>query len=532
MLAKLVAVFLILTRFLPLWMQGCSAAAINKNPFVAPKVRIKNGAVEGIYNPEYHQDRFLGIPFAQPPVGQLRFSRPKPLNSTWKRPYPAIRYGPFCHGNTLNLVGFDQESISYPQDEDCLTINVIRPSGCTNSSQLLPVLVWIHGGGFQEGGSGDARYDMSHLVRKSVDMGMPIIGVSINYRLGPFGFISGQHFRERSATNLGLHDQRLALGWVQENIAAFGGDRLQVTIQGESAGALSVGLHLLADHKSDRSLYQRAIAESGGPFFHVPFASNASQDLMLQSLTNVTGCSSHEDIHSCLQYISATDLRDASASLTWNPVIDYELVPDLPSVALEQGKFNRVPLLIGANTNEGTPFLPIFSTISARIVEDFSDALTKHTRGGLSLDAEARFRDLYLEANPIVQQSELGTVLSDPGEPYGKLYGPISLLIGDLTMVAGRRIAAESWANLKVDAYSYRFDTVPAGVSPQIMGAAHFQEIPFVFHNTKGEGYERNPFHISNPQKKMDYLALSELMSRMWISFVNTGSPNNHGGLS
>lgn len=526
----LLTTFLLL--FLPTsWMHRCAAAALEESLPRIPEVKTQNGTIQGIYNPEYHQDHFLGVPFAQPPVGELRFSHPKSLKSTWKRPYLAHSYGAFCQGNTINLSGFSQSTISYPEDEDCLTLNIIRPSGYSQSPGL-PVLVWIHGGGFQEGGSGDARYDMSHLVKTSVDMEKPIIGISINYRLGVFGFIAGQPFRDRGATNLGLQDQRLALRWIQENVRSFGGDPSRVTVQGESAGAASIGFHLLANNGRDEGLFHRAIAQSGGPFYPLPFASNATQDLMLESLANTTGCSGHDNVFSCLQSIPAAELKTASALTVWNPVIDFDLISGLPSVALNKGQFNRVPMLIGANTNEGTPFLPFVSKISARTDKDFDDALLAVSGKNLPLETRRRFQELYLKRDKITQQHELGAVLSDPGEPYGPLYGPVSLLTGDYTLVAGRRIAAESWARCGVASYSYRFNTVPAGVSPQILGAAHFQEIPFVFRNIQGKGHERDPFDISDPGLRSKYLHLSEIMSRMWLSFVNTGSPNSHGSSS
>ncbi|KAM5347642.1 hypothetical protein ACJ41O_007466 [Fusarium nematophilum] len=408
-------------------------------------------------------------------------------------------------------------------------MNIVRPSGRYPSP--LPVLVWIHGGGFQEGGSGDYRYNMSYLVHKSSAMGTPIIGVSFNYRLGAFGFISGQPFRDQKRTNLGVHDQRLALRWVRENIRRFGGDPGRVTIHGESAGALSVGIHLLAHGGRDDGLFQGAIAQSGGPFFHMPFAPEMVQDSQLEALQNATGCSGG-DVVSCLQGVPAMTLRDASRLINWNPIIDQDLLVQLNSAALRDGAFVRVPLLIGANTNEGTPFAPLLSRIGADSAEDAAAALLAFTGPGrLPNETVRRFGELYWDLEPSNVQAELGTVLSDPGEPYGPFYGVISLLAGDLSMAGGRRIAAEWWARHGVNAYSYRFDTVPAGISPEILGAAHFQEVAFVFGNTKGKGYELDPFNTSTVGERDRLLRLSDLMSRMWISFVNTGSPNHHGGL-
>lgn len=505
---------------------ACLAAC--HSTYRSPTVVIANGTIQGRYDSAHHQDLFLGIPYAEPPVGKLRFARPQPLKHKWFSRLSATEYSPFCMGSSINLVGFSQPSITYPEDEDCLTINVIRPSARYVSP--LPVLVWIHGGGFQEGGSGDRRYNLSYLVHKSGAMSTPIIGVSFNYRLGVFGFISGQPFRDQKRTNLGLHDQRLALRWVRKNIGRFGGDPRRVTIHGESAGALSVGIHLLAYGGRDEGLFHGAIAQSGGPFYHMPFASETAQDSQLEALQDATGCSGG-DVISCLGAIPAKALRDASRFMSLNPIVDHDILVQLNSVALRNGAFVRVPLLIGANTNEGTPFAPLLSPIGANSTDDAVSALLAFTGPGrLSNETVQRFGELYWDLEPAVVKAELGTVLVDPGEPYGPFYGVISLLAGDLSMAGGRRIAAEWWARHGVNAYSYRFDTVPAGISPEILGAAHFQEVAFVFGNTGGEGYELDPFNASTAGEKDRLLDLSNVMSRMWISFVNTGSPNHHGG--
>lgn len=148
--------------------------------------------------------------------------------------------------------------------EDCLTLNVVRPHGVTQADRL-PFGFWIHGGGNYEGGNSDPRYNLSFIVQQSVEAGKPFIGVGVNYRLQGFGFLFGNEVLEAGAANIGLHDQRLALRWVQENIAAFGGDPAKVTVWGESAGASDIGAHLLAYRGRDEGLFRAAIMESGAP---------------------------------------------------------------------------------------------------------------------------------------------------------------------------------------------------------------------------------------------------------------------------
>lgn len=184
-----------------------------------PQVSVKNGTVEGFHVAAYSQDLFLGIPYAQPPTGPLRYTVPQSLNQSYSSPLEAKAYYPEC-------VGYGGDDIGYEVSEDCLALNVIRPAGY--EGQELPVAVWIHGGGLQMGGTADRRYNLSFIVQNSVEIGKPIIGVSIGYRLASWGFLYSQEVQGSGNTNLGLRDQRLALHWIQENIAAFGGDPAKV----------------------------------------------------------------------------------------------------------------------------------------------------------------------------------------------------------------------------------------------------------------------------------------------------------------
>lgn len=181
-----------------------------------PTVTIKNGTLEGRYSPEYDQDFFLGVPYAQPPVGPLRFRTPKSLNATWDAPLSVKEYGAACYG-----YGSDQFPYQDNLSEDCLYLNVVRPAGY--EGETLPVAYWIHGGGLRQGTGIDQRYNLSFIVQRSVDIGKPIVGVTINYRLSLWGFPNGQEVIDSGNANLGFRDQRLGLHWVQENIEAFGG---------------------------------------------------------------------------------------------------------------------------------------------------------------------------------------------------------------------------------------------------------------------------------------------------------------------
>lgn len=206
-------------------------------PAAAPVVRIQNGTIIG--SRSGHVDSFKGIPYAQPPVGALRLRPPQSIN----RPFGTINATsltptacPQVQNLRLNLSSLPPElgalvedmlELPEPQGEDCLTLSVYRPSDVTPCSRL-PVGLWIYGGGFQNGAT--QLYDGTNLVKKSIQLGQPIVFVAINYRLGAFGFLAGKELQNEGSTNLGLRDQRLAMHWVRENIESFGGDPFKVTI--------------------------------------------------------------------------------------------------------------------------------------------------------------------------------------------------------------------------------------------------------------------------------------------------------------
>lgn len=154
------------------------------NRAFAPTVNVKNGTYQGSFNPTYNQDLFLGIPFAQVPTGNLRFRVPQPLDKKFSGIHEATEYAPEC-------IGYGGDDVGYPESEDCLYLNVIRPAGISEDAQL-PVAVWIHGGGLEMGGTRDRRYNLTFIVEKSVEIGQPMIGVSIAYRLSAWGFLGGK----------------------------------------------------------------------------------------------------------------------------------------------------------------------------------------------------------------------------------------------------------------------------------------------------------------------------------------------------
>jgi acetylcholinesterase len=212
---------------------------------------IGNSSIEGL-------TQYLGIPYARPPVGYLRFAPPKHLPSHPRKTVNATAYGPGCPQ-------LSDYALYNGISEDCLTLNIVVPTGRNASSPPLPVMFWVHGGGNVNGQS--IFYNGTELVKQSVECGKPVIYVGINYRLGGFGFLTNPMFNDAGLSNLGLMDQHLALDWVHKHIAGLGGDPKKVTIFGESAGAANcwAQAHYASTHNETGKYFRAIITQSGAP---------------------------------------------------------------------------------------------------------------------------------------------------------------------------------------------------------------------------------------------------------------------------
>jgi carboxylesterase type B len=425
----------------------------------------------------------------------------------------------------LKCYGYGSDQWNYPVSEDCLYLNVVRPAGYEN--ETLPVAFWIHGGGFNQGGGVDQRYNTSFMVQNSVSIGKPIVAVNINYRLSAWGFLSGsEELKETGALNLGLRDQRLALQWVQENIASFGGDPTQVTIYGESAGAASVGFHLTAYSGRDDKLFRGAIMQSGNPINFGPLPDALANADMYNELTRRTNCANQTSPLECLRALPAEQLNTAinTTSATLNvtnfmPILDGDFIQKRTSLQLEAGEFVQVPIIDGANSDEGTAFSP--SPVNS--TADFAFFVKVSGRGGNISD---EFVQKVLAAYPDDLSVNVVASLGDqrPGAPFGPQFRRSASYFGDQAFIAPRRKTCETWAANNLTAYCYRFNAIPAGI-PAAIGVTHFQEVSFVFYNLQGVGYlpaAVPPF----ANKTENYRTLAKFMSSNWVSFVHDLDPN------
>lgn len=305
------------------------------------------------------------------------------------------------------------------------------------------------------GGSADHRYNQTFIVQQSAEAGMPIVAVSNNYRLSSWGFSYGKEVQGSGNTMNGFRDQRLALHWVQENVAAFGGDPHKVTIQGESSGGTSVGVQLLGYNGRDDELFSGAIAESGNPVGLNPYPTVDDWAPVISNISSATGCSNTTDLLACLRAVPTAKMNDViNSTLTsgaqYGPVIDGDLIVAPGATQLKNGAFVHVPYLLGCNSDEGTVFggLGGYNTTS-----ELKDGI-ETTEG---LDA-ATTQDLLILYPNIPFIDIPSTYPGRPNGTYGFQFKRASALFGDIAMHGPRRWTAMQWVRNGATAYTYRFN--------------------------------------------------------------------------
>ncbi len=442
------------------------------------EITVTGGKISGAKSGDTHI--YKGIPFAAPPVGNLRWKAPQAV-VPWQDVKPCTAFGPSpMQADPVPFSMWTEEFIipKKPMSEDCLYLNVW--SSAKKNTESRPVVVWIYGGGFMSGGTAVPLYDGEALAKKG------IIVVSINYRVGIFGFFAHPELSAESghnaSGNYGLLDQVAALQWVQQNIAAFGGNPNNVTIMGQSAGSMSVSC--LVASPLAKGLFKKAIAQSGAAlYFNARNMKDAEQEGQYQQVS--------------LGKLNLEQLRKATTAellmerSQYGPIIDGYVLPKSVKELFEKGEQNDILLLTGWNQDEGMIFNPVqdAAAYKANVAHEFKDNAVQVLK-------------YYPAANDKqAQQSEL-------------------YLSRDMIFGLGNYV----WANLQSSqgkkVYVYRFARkVPAYGEYVKYGAFHSGELAYVF----------NTLALANrPWQPSDY-KLSETMAHYWVNFIKTGNPNGAG---
>jgi para-nitrobenzyl esterase len=484
----------------------------------AAVVTIGDGPLEG------HADgaatAFLGIPYAKPPVGALRWAPPqKP--APWTTVLDAATFGKRC-AQAANATLQTAAS----SDEDCLYLNVWTPNP---SATKLPVMVWIHGGGNVGGSASDPVPfgDGGQYFYSGASLaGNGVVVVSLNYRLGIFGFFAHPSLVGEGSKpgNQGLWDQRFAMQWVQDNIAKFGGDPGNVTIFGESAGSLDVCMHVASPQTPP--LFERAISESGGCTTRQPtLATNQPAVLGVAAQLGCPGAVNADpdggatpdagaDSLACLRNLPVQTLLDAAKSDggtgiggTFAPVVDGDFFADQPRTLYETGKIAKTPYILGSNNDEGTLF-----ELGVTPVTD---------QAGLTAAITTQYGDAAAALAQIYPVSAF-----DGGAP-NPYQAALTRIVGDSTLVCSTYDSALLAANQGVSVSMYNFDipveipgVVGTGAGELYLGASHGSELSFVFG--------------ASPQFATDTASanVSKLMERYWTRFAASGDPNGGSDLA
>ncbi|ASR50303.1 carboxylesterase/lipase family protein [Blastomonas fulva] len=454
------------------------ASAMAQQAPAQPVVKVAQGQLAGVRDGDL--DRFHAIPFAAPPVGPLRWRAPQPA-PRWTGAHDASRLGPACPQTIRPAVVAG--GVADNQSEDCLQLNIWRPSG----ARKLPVMVWIHGGAHVIGSGTFPAFDGTALARQGV------IVVTVNYRLGALGYFAHPALtraapKGEATGNYGLMDQLAALRWVQANIAAFGGDPAQVTLFGESAGAIAVST-LLANPEA-KGLFARAIVQSGvGLADMKTLADEEARGMAIAARAGAQGAATADDLRalSVEALVKAGEVRKPGEMA--GPFIDGTLVRESPWRVFARSEPIDVPVLVGANSNEASVILAMRVPPGAAL--------------------------FYLGDYPAAGRAAYGTGLA--GEELGEDELARQVL-GDAWFVAPARWLAERTGK-GAPSYLYHFDYVAEERRARAKGAAHGSEIPYVFGTLDYLGSVAGPVSAGDRN-------FSAGVSACWGAFAKTGAPN------
>jgi para-nitrobenzyl esterase len=422
---------------------------------------------------------FRGIPYAAPPVGDLRWRPPQPP-APWTKPRPATQFGNFCpqsEGHDWFATGGGAE--------DCLTLNVFAPAHAAS----LPVMVWIHGGNLEEGRGDD--YDPTWLITQG-----HVIVVTLNYRLGVLGFfahpaIDAEH---HPLADYGLMDQQFALAWVQHNIASFGGDPANVTIFGESAGGLSVYANMASP--AAKPLFARAIVQSGG--YEPALPSLAEAESKGRDFAAAAGCP--DQSAACLRHLPLAKILAPGTGHDAGLIVDGAILPRSIDAAFATGQFNRVPVISGTNADEASLFL-VYSE------HPFGTPPNAADYAALIKSFYARNAAAVRAAYPLTPGQSPATVLN-------------AAATSSIMDCPGLRLQQSLSRYIPLYAYEFADRTAPSYLPPVgfDLGAAHSFELSYIFTNYHGAA---GILHKLTPAQAR----LSALMIHDWTRFAHSGSP-------
>jgi para-nitrobenzyl esterase len=454
------------------------------------QVKTDKGKVEGVLTTDQKVIAFKGIPFAAPPIGNLRWQPPQPA-AKWKGVLSAHDFGHHC----IQTFGYPDMVFHDPgPSEDCLTLNVWTPANAKRGN--LPVMVWIHGGGFASGSASEPRQDGQFLAHRNV------VVVSMNYRLGIFGFFTHPKLTAESphhaSGNYGLMDETAAIAWVKKNIAAFGGDSNNITIFGESAGSFAVSAQMASPLSKD--LFAKAIGESGGAFYSGGLSFEPREVLEQkdsQFAQTAFGTTKLAD----LRKLSVEDILKALTAKTtqhpphFGPDVDGYFLPDSVPNIYAAGNQAHIPLMAGWNADE--------------VRGEVLLAPTKLTVDSFTAQAQTDFganAKKFLAVYPATTDAEAVTSAGD--------------------FISDRFIAYSTWrwleaqvATGKAPVYRYRLDLGSPGDKYHlaILGAFHSDDIEYVFGTL-----DSRPEAVWRPEDRK----LSDQIGTYWTNFARTGDPN------
>jgi len=469
-------------------------AAQKSDPFCSAPVKTESGLVKGLAESDTKTCVWRGIPYAAPPVGELRWKAPQPTK-TWEDVRDGSVWGARCMGmGGMVMKHFDQDP-SGKMSEDCLYLNIWRPK----KEGKFPVMLWIHGGGYMMGTANTPVYWGGKLSQSG-----DVVVVSINYRLNYFGFMALPALRDedpnKSVGSYGSLDQVAALKWVKANIAAFGGDPQNVTVFGESAGGMSV-CTLLASPLAT-GLFERAIIESGPCRVGAPLEKSFERGKLA---ARAWGCG--PDDLECLRSVPACKIispRRARHRGMFMPAQDGYFLDGNAIDIIRSGKFNKVPLIAGFNRDEFSAFARL---AHEKLRRSGPEAYQKKIAALFSLDKK--------DAEKAIKLYPVSDYDNQVINAYGRM-------ISDIFIICPTYHGLEAAADHQVDAYLYRFDYDDFRMGNRI-GAMHAMELPFVFDNFQQFKFV---FRRENLKKAEP---LSKIFQAYWTNFAKTGNPNGPG---